>query len=42
MLIDHIGLAISDYDRSKQFYSKALAPLDIVLVTEVQGWAEFG
>jgi len=42
MLIDHIGLAISDYDRSKQFYSKALAPLDIVLVTEVKGWAGFG
>ncbi len=42
MLIDHIGLAISDYDRSKQFYTKVLAPLDIVLVAEVQGWAGFG
>ncbi|MGI9318351.1 MAG: VOC family protein [bacterium] len=42
MLIDHIGLAISDYDRSKQFYSKVLAPLDIMLVAEVQGWAGFG
>ncbi len=25
MLIDHIGLAISNYDRSKAFYSQCLA-----------------
>ena len=42
MLIDHIGIAISDYERSKQFYSTVLATLDIVLVVEVQGWAGFG
>jgi len=42
MLIDHIGLAISDYDRSKQFYSKVLATLDIELIMEVRGWAGFG
>lgn len=42
MLIDHIGIAISDYDRSKQFYSKVLATLDITLVMEVEGWAGFG
>ena len=42
MIIDHIGIAISDYDRSKQFYSKSLAPLNIELIAEVQGWAGFG
>ena len=42
MIIDHIGIGISDYDRSKQFYSTVLAPLNIALVIEVQGWAGFG
>jgi catechol 2,3-dioxygenase-like lactoylglutathione lyase family enzyme len=42
MIIDHIGLAVSDYDRSKQFFCRALAPLDIELIMEVQGWAGLG
>lgn len=42
MIIDHIGIAISDYDKSKEFYLKALAPLGIELLAEVQGWAGFG
>jgi len=42
LLIDHIGIAISNYERSLQFYTKALAPLDIKLIVEVQGWAGFG
>jgi catechol 2,3-dioxygenase-like lactoylglutathione lyase family enzyme len=42
MLIDHIGIAISDYHRSKVFYSKVLQPLGIELVAEVDGWAGFG
>jgi len=42
MIIDHIGISISDYERSKQFYLKALKPLGIELVKEVQGWAGFG
>ncbi len=37
MIIDHIGIAISDYDQSKEFYTKVLAPLDIKLVAEDQG-----
>jgi catechol 2,3-dioxygenase-like lactoylglutathione lyase family enzyme len=46
-LIDHIGIAISNYGLSKAFYSKALAPLGIELNIielniEVQGWAGFG
>ena len=42
MIIDHIGIAIADYDRSKKFYQSVLATLGIELVVEVQGWAGFG
>lgn len=42
MIIDHIGLAVSNYQASKEFYSKALAPLGIEVVMEVEGWAGFG
>ena len=34
-MIDHIGFAVSNYDRAKEFYSKALAPLGYVLIVEV-------
>jgi catechol 2,3-dioxygenase-like lactoylglutathione lyase family enzyme len=33
-LIDHIGFGVSDYERSKAFYSQALAPLGIELLME--------
>jgi catechol 2,3-dioxygenase-like lactoylglutathione lyase family enzyme len=42
MIIDHIGLTVSDYERSKQFFCRALAPLGIELIMEVQGWAGLG
>jgi catechol 2,3-dioxygenase-like lactoylglutathione lyase family enzyme len=42
MIIDHIGLAVSDYEKSKDFFCKALAPLGISLVMEVEGWAGLG
>lgn len=42
MIIDHIGLAVSDYENSKEFFCKALAPLGIELVIEIQGWAGLG
>jgi general stress protein 26/catechol 2,3-dioxygenase-like lactoylglutathione lyase family enzyme len=35
LMIDHIGFPVSDYQRSKVFYLKALAPLDYGLVMEV-------
>src|SRR5881396_2625229 len=35
LMIDHIGFPVSDYERSKTFYLKALAPLDYSLVMEV-------
>ena len=34
-MIDHIGFPVSDYQRAKAFYLKALAPLGYSLVMEV-------
>jgi len=34
-MIDHIGFSVSDYERAKAFYGRALAPLGYVLVKEV-------
>ncbi len=42
MIIDHIGLGVSDYDKSKEFYLKCLAPLGITLVREEGNTAGFG
>jgi catechol 2,3-dioxygenase-like lactoylglutathione lyase family enzyme len=36
-MIDHIGFAVSDYERAKTFYTKALAPLGYTLIMEVPG-----
>ena len=35
-MIDHIGFPVSDYERAKTFYLKALAPLGYCLVMEVK------
>jgi catechol 2,3-dioxygenase-like lactoylglutathione lyase family enzyme len=34
-MIDHIGIGVTDYTKSRAFYDKALAPLGIALVMEV-------
>jgi catechol 2,3-dioxygenase-like lactoylglutathione lyase family enzyme len=34
-ILDHVGFAVSDLERSKAFYAKALAPLDIKPLLEV-------
>jgi catechol 2,3-dioxygenase-like lactoylglutathione lyase family enzyme len=34
-MIDHVGFPVSDYERSKAFYAKALAPLDYTLIMEI-------
>ena len=34
-MLDHIGISVADFERSKAFYSKALAPLSIALMMEV-------
>jgi catechol 2,3-dioxygenase-like lactoylglutathione lyase family enzyme len=41
-ILDHVGLHVSDYARAKSFYSKALQPLDIKLVTEFGEAGGFG
>ena len=33
-MIDHIGFAVADYQRSKAFYERALAPLGFTLLME--------
>jgi catechol 2,3-dioxygenase-like lactoylglutathione lyase family enzyme len=34
-MIDHMGFPVSDYARSKAFYTQALAPLGYTLIMEV-------
>ena len=34
-MIDHLGLTVSDFKRSRAFYDKALAPLGMSVATEV-------
>ena len=33
-MIDHVGFGVADYERSKEFYGRALAPLGIELLME--------
>ena len=42
MIIDHLGFAVSSVKKSKAFYEKVLAPLDIEFIGEDQGWVGFG
>ena len=41
-IIDHIGLNVSDYERAKAFYDRALAPLGISLIMEFGSAAGYG
>jgi catechol 2,3-dioxygenase-like lactoylglutathione lyase family enzyme len=36
-MIDHVGFPVSDYERSKAFYARALAPLGYTLIKEYNG-----
>jgi catechol 2,3-dioxygenase-like lactoylglutathione lyase family enzyme len=40
--LDHIGINVTDYTRSKTFYEKALAPLGITLAMEYGKAGGFG
>jgi catechol 2,3-dioxygenase-like lactoylglutathione lyase family enzyme len=42
MIIDHVGMAVSDYEASKKFFSLALAPLGIEVALEHDGWTGLG
>ena len=34
-MLDHIGIGVTDYERAKSFYDRALAPLGITKIMEV-------
>jgi catechol 2,3-dioxygenase-like lactoylglutathione lyase family enzyme len=36
-VVDHVKFAVTDYERSKAFYKKALAPLGVSLLMEFAG-----
>src|SRR4051794_15076775 len=38
-MLDHLGIGVADYERSKGFYEKALAPLGYRLLMEFSGAA---
>jgi catechol 2,3-dioxygenase-like lactoylglutathione lyase family enzyme len=33
-VLDHIGVPVSDFERSKRFFAEALSPLDYELIME--------
>jgi catechol 2,3-dioxygenase-like lactoylglutathione lyase family enzyme len=42
-MLDHVGLDVTDYERSRAFYEKALAPLGLSLMMEpIPGVGGFG
>jgi len=41
-MLDHVGLPVSDFARSKAFYTDALQPLGYEVVMEFDGVAGFG
>jgi len=41
-ILDHVSVNVRDYEKSKAFYEKALAPLGITLVMEFGKAAGFG
>ncbi len=40
-MLDHISIRVADYERSKKFYSEALAPLGYTLLMESASGAGF-
>lgn len=42
MIIDHVGMTVTDYERSKKFYTLILAPLNIKPLTQHEDWIGFG
>jgi predicted lactoylglutathione lyase len=41
-ILDHIGLNVMDFARSRAFYEKALAPLGVSVIMEFGTWCGFG
>lgn len=34
-MLDHVGFSVSDLERARQFYQKALAPLGVMLIYDI-------
>jgi catechol 2,3-dioxygenase-like lactoylglutathione lyase family enzyme len=41
-VLDHVGIGVSDLERSRRFYERALAPLGMSVVLAFPGAAGFG
>ena len=41
-MIDHVGIAVANYEKSKNFYLHILSPFGIEPITENDGWIGFG
>ena len=41
-MIGHVSLHVTDFQKSKEFYTKALAPLGYVMVMEFAEWSVAG
>jgi catechol 2,3-dioxygenase-like lactoylglutathione lyase family enzyme len=42
MILDHIGVPVSNFARSKEFYTKVLGALNYGIIMEVEGATGFG
>jgi catechol 2,3-dioxygenase-like lactoylglutathione lyase family enzyme len=42
MILDHLTLPVSNFERSKAFYERALAPLGVTAIMQFPGVAGFG
>jgi catechol 2,3-dioxygenase-like lactoylglutathione lyase family enzyme len=42
MIVDHVGVAVRDYAKSRDFYRRALKSLGIEVVLEGDGWSMLG
>ena len=42
VILDHLGVSVSNFDASKRFYERALAPLGIGVVAQYPGVAGLG
>jgi catechol 2,3-dioxygenase-like lactoylglutathione lyase family enzyme len=38
-MLDHVGVPVSDFERSKRYYAQALSPLGYELIMEPSAWA---
>src|SRR4051794_28675293 len=41
-MFDHVGFEVGDLKKSKAFYQKALAPLGIKLIADLEQWSAAG